>query len=117
MNFPQHPRIRRYMIPSMQRPPTSLSAFLQWTPSGRTVVFALSAMSIWCLLSEFYGLCSMRTFVFAVLIPAIVLLTIIALLNQFRGDRKLARAVLIGAIAGLAAAFAYDIFRLPWVVG
>jgi hypothetical protein len=73
-------------------------------------------MSIWCLLSEFYGLCSMRTFVLFILIPAMLLLTIMALLDRSRGDHRLARAVLIGSIAGLIAAFTYDLFRLPWVI-
>ena len=105
------------MIPSMQRPTPTLPAFLQWTPSGRAVVFALSAMSIWCLLSEFYGLCSMRTFTFFILIPAMIALAGIALLDRARGDRRLWRAVIIGTIAGFVAACAYDIFRIPWVLG
>jgi hypothetical protein len=50
--------------------PTTLPALLRWTWQGRLLVFALSAMSIWCLLAEFYGLCSMRTFTFAVFVPA-----------------------------------------------
>jgi len=74
-------------------------------------------MSIWCLLSEFYGLCSMRSFVFLMLIPAMLLLTSMALLDRSRGDRRLFTAVLIGAIAGFVAACAYDLFRLPWVIG
>jgi len=86
-------------------------------PPGRAIVFALSAMSIWCLLSEFYGLCSMRTFVLWVLIPAMILLTIMAVLDRAKGDRRLFRAVLIGVLAGFVAACAYDLFRLPWVVG
>jgi hypothetical protein len=101
-------------------PPTAhrtLPPLLQWTPSGRAIVFALSAMSIWCLLSEFYGLCSMRTFVLFILIPAMLLLTIMALIDRARGDRRLFRAVFIGTIAGLVAAFSYDLFRLPWVIG
>jgi len=96
---------------------SSLPAVLSWTPPGRAVVFTLSAMSIWCLLAEFYGLCSMRTFVLWVLIPAMLLLTIMALVDRAKGDRRLFRAILIGCIAGLAAAVSYDLFRLPWVVG
>jgi hypothetical protein len=96
---------------------SSLPPLLQWTPSGRAVVFVLSAMSIWCLLSEFYGLGSMRTFVLFILIPAAIILIAMALIDRARGDRRLARAILIGSIAGLAAAFAYDLFRLPWVIG
>jgi hypothetical protein len=50
-------------------------AFLRWTWQGRILVFALSATSIWYLLAEFYGLCSMQTFTVAVLLPATVTLT------------------------------------------
>jgi len=89
----------------------------QWTFPGRALVFFLSATSIWCLLAEFYGLCSMRTFTLWILIPATIALIIIALANRARGDGVLWRAVLIGAIGGFLAACAYDIFRLPWVIG
>jgi hypothetical protein len=95
----------------------TLPACVQWTPLGRAVVFTLSAASIWCLLAEFYGMCSMRTFTFAVLIPATVVLLAIALFDRARGDRQLWRAVLIGSIGGFVAACAYDLFRLPWVMG
>lgn len=89
----------------------------QWTVQGRALVFLLSASSIWCLLAEFYGLCSMRTFTLAILIPASIALIIIAVLDRARGDGRLWRAVVIGACGGLLAAFAYDLFRLPWVIG
>src|SRR3954465_12037608 len=102
------------MINAMPRTGHSLPPFLQWPPSGRAVIFALSAMSIWCLLAEFYGLCSMRTFTFFILIPSIILLSAMAILDRLKGNQKLARAVLIGSIAGFAAACAYDLFRLPW---
>ena len=59
----------------------------------------------------------MRTFTFAVLIPATLLLIGIALLDCFKGDGRLWRAVVIGTIGGFIAACAYDIFRLPWEVG
>jgi hypothetical protein len=95
----------------------SVPPILQWTVPGRTLVFVLSAASIWCLLAEMYGLCDMRTFTFAILIPATVLLIAIALLDRERGDRRLWRAVLIGAAGGFLAACAYDVFRLPWVLG
>src|SRR6267142_3708692 len=120
--MPRNLRLRKIvqnsMIGDMPRPvPSHLPSVLRWTPSGRAVVFALSAMSIWCLLSEFYGLCSMRTFVFFVLIPAMILLTAMAVIDRSRGDRRLWRAVLVGTLAGFVAACAYDLFRLPWVIG
>lgn len=93
-----------------------LPPVLQWTPGGRAIVFFLSATSIWCVLAEFYGLCSMRTFTLWILIPATFLLIAIAILDLAKGDRRLWRAVLIGSIGGLLAAFAYDLFRLPFVI-
>jgi hypothetical protein len=87
-----------------------------WTPAWRLAVFALSATSIWCLMAEFYKLCSMRTFTFWVLIPATVVLIGLAVYDRFRGDQRLWRAVIIGVVAGFAAAVSYDIFRIPFVV-
>jgi hypothetical protein len=92
-----------------------LPAVVQWTLPGRAVVFVLSATSIWCLLAEMYGWCDMRTFAFAILIPATIVLYGLAVLDHLRGDRRLWRAVVIGSIGGLIAAVAYDLFRLPFV--
>ena len=86
-----------------------------WTPAWRAVVFVLAAASIWCLLAEFYGLCSMRTFTVYVLVPATAVLVLLAAYDRARGDGRLWRAVAVGAVAGLAAAVAYDLFRLPFV--
>jgi len=93
-----------------RRPPCN-----HWTPVWRLVVFTLAATSIWCLLAEMYGLCSMRTFVFAVLIPATALLYLTAALDSHRGDGRMWRAVVVGSVAGFVAAVAYDVFRLPFV--
>jgi uncharacterized membrane protein len=98
-------------------PTRPLPPILRWSLPGRFIVFVLAASSIWCLLSEFYGLCNMRTFTFAILIPATIVLIAIALIDRARGDHQLWRAVLIGAIGGFVAACAYDIFRMPWVIG
>jgi hypothetical protein len=92
-----------------------LPAVLQWTAPGRLLVFVLAATSIWCLLSEMYGLVDMRTFFYAILFPATTLLYGIGMLDFARGDRRLWRAVVIGTLAGLFGAVAYDIFRLPFV--
>ncbi len=99
-----------------QPPRSTLPAAIQWTGIGRFVVFMLAASSIWCLLAEFYGLCSMRTFTFAVLIPATAVLIVMTILDRARGDRRLWNAVLIGAIGGFIAACAYDTFRIPFVI-
>jgi hypothetical protein len=93
------------------------AAWYQWTPLGRAITFFLAATSIWCLLAEFYKLCTMRTFTFWVLIPATALLGLITVLDYVKGDRRLFRAVMIGAIGGFLAAVSYDLFRLPFVLG
>jgi hypothetical protein len=102
------------MTPPQRR--AALPPILQWTPLGRVVVFLLSAASIWCLLAEFYAICSMRTFTLYVLLPASALLVAIALLDLVKGDGRLFRACVIGSVGGLLAAVAYDLFRLPFVV-
>jgi hypothetical protein len=96
-------------------PNSSLPAVLQWTAPGRIVVFALAAASIWCLLAEMYNLCNMRTFFYAILLPSTIALYGIAILDRSRGDGRLWRAVILGTLAGLFGAVAYDIFRLPFV--
>ena len=86
-----------------------------WTTLGRWVVFVLAASSIACLLFDFYHLCPMRIFTLFIFLPALVVLLAVALFDRQRGDGQLWRAVVIGAAAGLFAALAYDIFRLPFV--
>ena len=93
-----------------------LPDFLQWTWLGRAIVFFLSATSIWCLLAEFYKLCSMRMFTFWVLIPSTLLLVVMAIVDWKRGDRRLFWAMVIGSIGGFIAACSYDTFRIPFVV-
>ena len=94
---------------------SALPSFLQWTASGRAVVFVLSATSIWCLLAEIYHFVDMRTFFFTIVLPSTVALYGLAVLDKYRGDGRLWRAVAIGTIGGLVGAVAYDIFRLPFV--
>ncbi|MEX2120256.1 MAG: hypothetical protein WD847_11735 [Pirellulales bacterium] len=89
---------------------------LRWSLPGRSLVFFLAAMSIWCLLAEFYGLCSMRWFTVAILLPATAALIAVAVADRIKGQRELWQAVLIGGVAGFAAACAYDLFRVPFVV-
>jgi hypothetical protein len=91
-------------------------ALLRWNVPTRTVIFTLSATSIWCLLSEFYGLCSMQGFTIYILIPATVALVLLAVADRFKGEGLLWRGVVIGAVAGFLAACAYDVFRIPFVI-
>ena len=86
-----------------------------WSPPVRLLVFVLAASSIWCLLAEFYGLCSMRVFTWCVSLPALVALGGLGAADQWRGTRRLSSAMRVGASAGLLAAVAYDLFRLPFV--
>lgn len=86
-----------------------------WSPAFRVAVFILAATSIWSLLIEFFGWCSMRNFTLFVSLPALVALCGLALADRAVGTRRLWRAALVGATAGLAAAVAYDVFRLPFV--
>src|SRR5262245_37538512 len=86
-----------------------------WTRTGRWLVFLLASSSILCLLSEFYGLCPMRIFAPIVFLPSLLALSMWAVLDWYYADGRLAGAVLIGIVAGLGAAVAYDIFRLPFV--
>lgn len=58
----------------------------------------------------------MQIFTIYILIPATILLIVIAILDRMKGDRRLWRAVMIGAVGGFIAACAYDIFRIPFVV-
>jgi hypothetical protein len=92
-----------------------LPAVLQWTRQGRLLVLILSATSIWCLLAEFYGLCPMRTFTLAFLLPATAALVGLAVLDRLKGDHRLWHGVVSGSVAGFVAACAYDAFRLPFV--
>ncbi len=87
----------------------------RWTVPGRLLVFGLAASSIACLLVDFYGLCPMRTFTLFIFLPSLGSLIFLAVLDFANGDRQLWRAVLIGVSAGVLAAIAYDVFRLPFV--
>lgn len=84
-------------------------------PLPRIIVFLLAATSIACLLGEMYRLWPMRTFTLCVFLPACCALIAVALYDAQLGDGRLWRMVLVGAIAGFAAAVSYDIFRLPFV--
>ena len=88
---------------------------LRWDVAGRLIAFLLASTSIWCLLADFYGLCPMRPFAIFILLPASVALFALAVYARTLGDLSWWRGVYIGAAAGLLAAVAYDLFRLPFV--
>ncbi len=84
-------------------------------PLPRIMVFLLAATSIASLLGEMYRLWPMRDCTFAVFAPAGIALLAFALHDRSRGNGQAFRIIFIGLIAGLLAAVAYDIFRLPFV--
>jgi hypothetical protein len=86
------------------------AGLFRWTKGQRLGAFLLSASSIVCLLTEFYGLCPMRLFTLTVFLPCLFGLTIWSAV-----DRRLVFPVLFGASCGFLAALAYDLFRLPFV--
>jgi hypothetical protein len=79
------------------------------------VVFLLASTSIGSLLSEFYGICPMRISALAIFLPSWLGLAGLALWDRWRGQGRLWTALLVGLAAGLVAAVAYDLFRLPFV--
>jgi len=85
----------------------------------RAVVFTLASLSFACLLGQFYGLWTMRFFGCWVLPPATATLCFIAWCHRFdlRDLRSAHTWIVRGAIGGMIAAFAYDLYRLPFVLG
>lgn len=84
----------------------------------RLSVWLLAALSFACLLGEMYGLWSMHWFACAALIPATAILAVIAYANRKRpeGTANPRSWIVAGAIGGVVAALAYDLFRLPFVI-
>src|SRR5262245_56737672 len=86
-----------------------------WPTSSRLVVFSLAGSSIACLLADFYQLCPMNIFTSFIFLPALIVLCVLAVLDRVRGEGHVWNAVWTGMLAGLLAAAAYDVFRLPFV--
>jgi hypothetical protein len=84
----------------------------------RVVVFSLAFLSFACLLGQFYGLWTMRFFACVVLLPATALLGSVAYRERHRA-RDLSNPttwIVDGALGGIVAAVAYDLFRIPFVL-
>ena len=79
----------------------------------RVIIFALASSSFACLLGTFYGFWTMRTFACFAYLPAATVLAWFAW--RKRGTLR-ARWIVQGALAGLVAAVAYDLYRLPFVL-
>jgi hypothetical protein len=91
-------------------------AFMPSKLKTRAVVFLLASMSFACLLGEFYGAWTMHWFGCWILPPATAALVAMAWFD--RGDPAPGPRLWIvrGAIGGILAAFAYDLYRLPFVL-
>lgn len=85
----------------------------------RALVFGLAFLSFACLLGQFFGFWTMRTFGCWVLPPATALLAIIAYRARHRpsGAASPHTWIVQGAVGGVVAALAYDLYRLPFVLG
>ena len=86
--------------------------------STRPVVFTLALLSFACLLGQFFGLWTMHVFGSWVPPPATALLIYVAYRNRDRttGLTSAYTWIVQGAIAGVVAAVAYDLYRLPFVL-
>ena len=93
---------------------------MSWTRilGCRALVYGLAWLSFACLLGQFYGLWSMRVFGCWVLPPATAMLACIAFSKrqQPRTAQNPHTWIVQGAIGGIVAAFAYDLYRLPFVL-
>ena len=85
----------------------------------RALVFALAFLSFACLLGQFFGFWTMHAFGCVVLPPATALLAFIAWRTRCepRGWRSPHTWIVQGALGGVVAAVAYDLYRLPFVLG
>ena len=94
--------------------PKALSEVL----GSRPLVFLLAWLSFACLLGQFYGFWTMHLFGCWVLPPATLLLVVAAYLHRNRpeGLGSPFTWIVQGAIGGIVAAVAYDLYRLPFVL-
>lgn len=85
---------------------------------SRLTVFMLAFLSFACLLGQFYGLWSMQWFGCCVLPPTTALLAIVAYLarNEPAGVGNPFTWIVQGAVGGVVAAIAYDLYRLVFVL-
>ena len=84
----------------------------------RILVFSLAFLSFACLLGQFFGLWSMRLFGCRVLPPSTALLAVIAWRARHLapGADSPHTWIVQGALGGVVAALAYDLYRLPFVL-
>jgi hypothetical protein len=86
--------------------------------SGRPVIFALAFLSFACLLGQFYQMWTMRFFACWILPPATALLVWIGFATRGGGVGRAPHVwITQGTLGGVVAAVAYDLYRLPFVLG
>src|SRR5262249_24608153 len=102
----------------VRRPVAWGTAMPPITATMRLSVFALASCSFACLLGQFYGLWSMHSFGCWVLPPATLVLVLIAYRHRGRpsGVHNPFTWIVEGTLGGLAAAVAYDLYRLVFVL-
>ena len=84
---------------------------------SRPVIFFLAWLSFACLFGQFYGLWSMKTFALVVFPPATILLILAAVTSPgTRAEDGPRTWIVEGAVGGIVAAVAYDLYRLPFVL-
>jgi hypothetical protein len=84
----------------------------------RFIVFFLAFLSFACLLGTLYGLWPMHTFAMCVLLPSTGALALVAwkFWHRPHGPSNPATWITVGALAGVIAAVAYDLYRVPFVL-
>ena len=90
-------------------------------PSPRVVIAGLAAMalaagSIAALLADLYGVAAMHVAILTVTVPAMALLTGLALV-PIPGLGEVRDRIRVGALGGLLGTVAYDLIRVPFVLG
>lgn len=86
-------------------------------PWSRGAIFFLASLSFACLLGQLYGVWSMRFFACWILAPATLLLAGMARASRNRRELRAPHVwITQGAIGGIVAAVAYDLYRLPFVL-
>jgi len=78
--------------------------------------FSLASVSIICLLTEMYGLTTLRFAVCAWLFPAGAVLFAWLLYAVYRKDHDTIAVIGYGALFGFIAAVTYDIYRVPFAL-
>ncbi|GIH02736.1 hypothetical protein Rhe02_08030 [Rhizocola hellebori] len=81
---------------------------------GRIGVFVLSGGSIAALLADIFGIASMHLVFWAVSVPSMVLLAVVAVLP--RTPVELRDRIRVGAVAGVLGTIGYDLVRVPFAI-